>query len=427
MKNEKKREDTHRSVNTGLALAGTGVAGLGAVSAYKAKKKLSSTLDDIKSDVANTTKTARDAIQSNPALDRTNAGRKFRRKEAAHRKEVMRRAKRIKQIKARKAWPKWRKVLNKLPGGKKTLFSESGKTFRGSLHEMVESKQRAKTFSSILFDDDQMKANRALQRGVRKAVTRGRRGTSAIQDVVEVAKGERKNKRRKRFWEKKANQDWAIATGLSGLAIGGGYLARKKFGDSLRRKINPKVQNVVQDLEAQTKMLIEMGVPISKRAIEFISGPTIEQVMGQKKKEGWRMSRPTSKSVRLHQDKGRRRRRSKRWHERKSNRDKMLYTAAGLSLATPLAAYMIARRGKGNIGRRMHGIRVKARKQGYDKGIKQGQRVRGQDAGGASGTVVDFQKDVDKLTPAQRRALEKDFDKGTKPPADRGRNKGKKR
>ena len=408
MKKENKREDTHRSINTGLALTGTGVAAVGGVGAYKAKKKLLQTADDIKADVAKTTQTARDAVQSNPVLDRTNAGKNFRRKEAAHRKEVASRAKKIKQIRSRKVWPKWRKVLNKLPGGKKTLFSsETGRTFRGSLNEMIESKRSAKAFSSILFEEDQLRANRALQRGVKKAVTRGRRGTSAIQDVVEVAKGERKNKRRKRFWEKKANQDWAIATGLSGLAIGGGYLLRNKHkvGDKIRRRMHPKVKDVVQDLEAQTKMLLEMGVPISKRTIEFISGPTIEQVMGQKNKEGWRMSRPTSKSVRIHQDKGRRKRRNKRWHERKSNRDKMLYTAAGLSLTTPLAAYMIAKRGRGINRRRLHGIRVKARKQGYDKGIKQSKKIKGQNAGGATGSVDEVVRDWDNLSQAQRSAF----------------------
>ena len=78
--------------------------------------------------------------------------------------------------------------------------------------------------------------------------------------------------------------------------------------------------------------------------MEFISGPTIEDVMGGRKK-GWRLSRPTSKSVRVHVKGKRRDRRRKKFYERTGFKNKAMMGLAALALASPLAYKLGYKRG----------------------------------------------------------------------------------
>ena len=64
------------------------------------------------------------------------------------------------------------------------------------------------------------------------------------------------------------------------------------------------------------------------------------------KKKGWRMSRPTGSSVRVHTSGKKRDRRGKYWHERKSSRDKMLAGGATATAGLGLIATVLGKKYK---------------------------------------------------------------------------------
>lgn len=316
MNDEKEKSDRHRNLNSAAAVVGTGVAGAGAYAAYKGKKRIDKSMDGI-------ARNLRSAVLHSP-LNRSPEA-----------KAVRKRTKLTKIAKSRKAWPKWRKVLNKLPGGRRHLFNNpilqrSAEKTRAKMVAMhyLESRNYDTDTHVVRYKGDkrlnELKAHRRAFRKNTSHFKNARAGAEGGKDILDAIKGERRNKRRKRFWEKKPFQDRAMAAGITVTGAGLAAFAATKRG---------------------RKML---GHELSAGGTEFefdaVSQAILDEVKKKKNKNGWRTSRPTRSSVRIHHDKGRQNRRNKHWHERTANRNKMLAaTALTGTAATGLGIYQLLR------------------------------------------------------------------------------------
>lgn len=351
MNDEKRKSDQHRNLNSAAAVVGTGVAGAGAYAAYKGKKRIDKSMAKVDA----LTASSRSAVLHSP-LNRSPEA-----------KAVRKRTKLTKIAKSRKAWPKWRKVLNKLPGGRRHLFNNpilqrSAEKTRAKMVAMhyLESRNYDTDTHVVRYKGDkrlnELKAHRRAYRKNTSHFKNARAGVEGGKDLRDVIKGERRNKRRKRFWEKKPFQDRAMAAGITATGAGLAALAGTKRG---------------------RKML---GQELSAGGTEFefdaVSQAILDEVKKKKNKNGWRTSRPTRSSVRIHHDKGRQKRRNKHWHERTANRNKMLAATALTGAAgTGLGIYQLLRGRKLNahnktLTRRLG--RVKERSLARNKKIKGG-------------------------------------------------------
>jgi hypothetical protein len=243
------------------------------------------------------------------------------RKEKAISKEISSERKRIRRsnqkVRKSKRWddrmksggnlPEWRRRLNKLPGGRVVLQSKLPML---SLEDRIASKQCAKIIALDWTEGVQSSSGlnpreiRDMHRKAKKFVAQGRKGKSLAHDIEETVRGKRTNPRRKRYWEKQAFKDAALAVGLTA-ATGGGVSAWRN-----RQAIGNKLGDIMHGFS-----------------------------------EDWHTARPTSSSVRVYQKGYKRRdRRKKTWDERKGNRDKMWAATAALGAVAAPAAYVKGRR-----------------------------------------------------------------------------------
>jgi hypothetical protein len=302
----KDKAEQHRRINTAIAAVGTGAGLLSAARLMRQKPG---------ENVVKATKSATDAAQKvgGAAKDIQRATNESLLNRSSRAKAV-RKSKKIRKAAIQKylhnkrmaKMPKWRKLLNKLPGGKIKLFDNRVKQ---RVIEKAIVKDIAFALSRPELDDsliDIANQGKRVHNRVTKNVKTARKAGSAVADIKDAIKGERRNKRRKRFYEKQAFKDRALATGITAGGLGLSYLASTKRGRAL-------IKNY---LESQGE------------TIDF------EHIAGH----DWYTSRPTTTSVRVHTGGKRRKRRSKYWYEKKSNRDKMLTASAvagtaGLGLA----------------------------------------------------------------------------------------------
>jgi len=168
----------------------------------------------------------------------------------------------------------------------------------------------------ITFDEvtDAMRDARRVRNQMKKFVKQGRTGYSAARDIEDKVKGEKRNPRKKFFWEKQGFKDAALATALTGAIGGGAILANKKgWMGRIARGAKATKPNTGYTPDPNFKL---------NAISELFELDAIDMLDGDK---GWRTSRPTSSSVRVHKDgSSRRDRRRKYWYERKANRDKMI-------------------------------------------------------------------------------------------------------
>lgn len=203
--------------------------------------------------------------------------------------------------------------------------------------------------SNLEFEDGvSIKEARGMRRQAQRAVKHGRFAGEVVKDLDELRTGERRNKRKKRFWEKKSVQDAAAAHLLTIGAIGA-YAGRKHIHGA--------------------------GKKIAEHLLE---DPTLKPTL-QRRGDGWYMTKPTSSSVRVHTTGRKRVRRGKYWHERKDNRDKMLGAATLAAVTGIPAAYLLGKR---------KGIKVRKSKQ---KPIHTTKTIHahGTDAKGVSDTLTE--------------------------------------
>ena len=310
----------HRLINTGIAGSGAVIAGVGARAALKGKKKLMESADKLTGEALKTNKDMRDAIKAFP-LNRSNSAKDFRKRQKLKR-----------FAKQKKKWSKARKILNKLPGGRIKIFDNP-------IIARTEQMKKAKHIAQgmIMLDEDPVRVAKDIRRINRKVasnVKTGRKGVEAVRDIQDMVKGERRNKRRKRFYEKQHFKDQAMAAAITAGLGGAAYLAGSKRGRQLLKQYEENKGEVTEFAHA-----------------------------------GWHTSRPTTGSVRVHHvGYKRRKRRGKYWHERKKNRDKALAATTGLAGAATIYG-LLSRRKTGKIlkklkvsekRRRMLGGKVKA-------------------------------------------------------------------
>lgn len=302
-----KPAEQHRRINTALAGVGTAAGLLTATrmlrqrpteQVVKATKATARAADQ----VGKTARDARAAINESP-FNRSSRGKAVRR---AKTKRV-KRAKEYLNKKKSSKWPKWRKALNKLPGGKRFIFENS-------IQQRIFEKNKAKTIAFAIsrpeLDDSSAEKLRAMRQShnkVKRQVRTARKGVDAVRDIQDMVKGERRNKRRKRFYEKQAFKDNATSAAIAGGGLGIAALANSKRGRAI------------------IKRLFAEGHIEGDQVIELMEGPKI--LTDEAKRKGWRMSRPTNQSVRVHHKGNRRQRRKKHWHEKKASRDKFLGSA----------------------------------------------------------------------------------------------------
>jgi len=319
-----KPAEQHRRINTALAGVGTAAGLLTATRMLRQRP----TEQVVKATKATTraanqaTKTARDAqaaINESP-LNRSSRAKAVRKNKAKR----VKRAKEYLNKKRSSKWSKWRKTLNKLPGGKRFIFENS-------IQQRIFEKNKAKTIAFAIsrpeLDDSSAEKLRAMRQShnkVKRQVRTARKGVDAIRDIQDMIKGERRNKRRKRFYEKQAFKDNATSAAIAGGGLGIAALANSKRGRAL------------------IKRLFSEGHIEEDKMIELMEGPQI--LTDEAKRKGWRMSRPTSQSVRVHHKGDRRNRRKKHWHERKSSRDKFLGTAIMGAVGTAGLSALLGRR-----------------------------------------------------------------------------------
>jgi hypothetical protein len=308
-KTEKEEEKKIRKAGLGLsALGGIGAAGAIA-GGYQLRKQIKP-IADLAKKTTPLVKKIDESFQYSP-LDRSPKAKAKRR---VARQRSKRAASKILE-REKRSYPKWRKALNKLPGGKIRLFENP-------ITQRVHEKKNAKIIAKGLveFERDPLEILddvRKVNRKVRSNVKTGRKGVEAVRDLRDLAKGERRNKRRKRFYEKQHFKDAAAATAITAALGGAAYLSKTKKGKKLLKKF----------------------AEINTSTMEF----AIEDEM---KKKGWRMSRPTGSSVRVHTSGKKRDRRGKYWHERKSSRDKMLAGGATATAGLGLIATVLGRKYK---------------------------------------------------------------------------------
>ena len=195
-----------------------------------------------------------------------------------------------------------------------------------NLGEDIANKSIAKQLAGLITFEEggsySIREARQVQRQMKKFIGKGRQGYSAAQDIEDKIKGQRRNPRRKFFWEKQGFKDAALATALTAGVGGAGLLAHKKGWLS---KVS-RGSKGSSPATVPTKFDPNFNPELSSK------GDTIEFYENYSDiPEGWRTSRPTAKSVRVHRDGGKRSRRSKYWHERKESRDKILVGLTGLA------------------------------------------------------------------------------------------------
>lgn len=180
------------------------------------------------------------------------------------------------------------------------------------------------------FDTDSV----ATYNAIRNAIRKGRFAGEIAQDLNELRKGERRNKRKKRFWEKKSVQNAALAlAGVGGIAAykhRGKIKSKAKEAGGHASKLKDKIMDYVDNFEDVSFVC------------ELDDGRLLMEL-----DDNWYISKPTESSVRVHTKGKKRHRRRKRWHERKNNRDKMMAAAAiAATVGIPAAALVGSRRGK---------------------------------------------------------------------------------
>ena len=219
-KTEKEEEKKIRKAGLGLsALGGIGAAGAIA-GGYQLRKQIKPIANLAKKTTPLVEKIDK-SFQYSP-LDRSPTAKAKRR---VARQRSKRAASKILE-REKRSYPKWRKALNKLPGGKIRLFENP-------ITQRVHEKKNAKIIAKGLveFERDPLEILddvRKVNRKVRSNVKTGRKGVEAVRDLRDLAKGERRNKRRKRFYEKQHFKDAAAATAITASSRRGSLFSKNK-------------------------------------------------------------------------------------------------------------------------------------------------------------------------------------------------------
>lgn len=297
---EEKEDRKIRKVNAALGVLGVAGTAAGVYGGSKLRK----TLKGLPGDLAK-------AARKESGFDYTPFARSPEAK--AKRRVARQRSKRANKLilsREKRSWPKWRKALNKLPGGKTRLFDNP---LIQRSEELRYAKNLAQGLIMLEHEPDPVRVARDIQRinrKVSKNVRHGRQGVEAVRDIKDAIKGERRNKRRKRFYEKQHFKDKAMATAITAGLGGAALLAGSKRGRKL-----------LGEMEAREDLPIEFA------------------------HAGWHTTRPTAGSVRVHHvGYKRRNRRGKYWHERKKNRDKALMATTGLAGAATIFGILRGRK-----------------------------------------------------------------------------------
>lgn len=171
---------------------------------------------------------------------------------------------------------------------------------------------------------------RRVYRQTQKVIKAGRFGADVANDLDEARRGERKNKRKKRFWEKKAVQNKALAA----LIAGGTLIAVRK---------RDKIKKGAKGLWGKTKDIVETFEDGSS-IMELENGYHTVEFGGD-----WYISRPTGKSVRVHnsEDGEPRKRRRKKSYETTKFKNRIIKVLGGAAaIGIPAAALIGSRMGK---------------------------------------------------------------------------------
>lgn len=301
----KDKAEQHRRINTAIAAVGTGAGLLSA--ARLMRQKPGENLTKATRQTSSTAKDIQRAVNESP-LNRSSRANAIRKRKSVRKAAI----RKYLDDKRKAKMPKWRRVLNKLPGGRIKIFENRVKQ---RVLEKAVAKDIAFSISRPELDDSLIDvANQAkrVHNRATKNVKTARKAGSAVADIQDVIKGERRHKRRKRFYEKQAFKDKAMATGITAGGLGLSYLASTKKGRNI-------LKNYFE---------------------EFHDNIELEHQPGH----NWYTSRPTSTSVRVHTGGTKRNRRTKKWHERKANRDKMLAATGAAGIGAAGLALVMRRR-----------------------------------------------------------------------------------
>jgi hypothetical protein len=178
--------------------------------------------------------------------------------------------------------------------------------------------------------DEAYKDGRQVFRQAHKVIKAGRFGGEVASDLDEAMRGERSNKRKKRFWEKKGVQNKALAALI---AAGTVYAVRKR----------DKIKDGAQGIGARVKEYVE-NFDDGSSILALEDGTHVVEFAGD-----WYISKPTSKSVRVHnsEDGEPRKRRKKHFHETTKFKNRLIAaTLAGAAVGVPAAALIGSRMGK---------------------------------------------------------------------------------